>query len=60
MDTSQIDWTAIKGHIAGLSQADLVRASESAAKQAVLVQGAKLATPVLIEALEDRRRDVDG
>jgi hypothetical protein len=55
MNTSAVSWNEIADHVKGLSQARLVRAAESATKQAILSDSASLSTAALITALgEDR------
>ncbi|HET6192094.1 MAG TPA: hypothetical protein VFE59_34440 [Trebonia sp.] len=46
----------IADHVKGLSQARLVRAAESAAKQAILSGSDSLPTAALIMALDEHRR----
>jgi SpoVK/Ycf46/Vps4 family AAA+-type ATPase len=55
MDTSAVDWSQIEHHVDELSHAELVRAAESAAKQAILQDRAALDTVGLTEALDERR-----
>lgn len=49
-----IRWASIRSHTQDLSHADLVKASESAAKQALLAGEAKVTPGELIEALDER------
>lgn len=55
-DTSEIHWPGILEKTHGLSQADIVRASDEAAKQAVLAHSSLVTTETLKSALEERRR----
>jgi AAA+ superfamily predicted ATPase len=48
-----IDWSTIRQAAAGLSQADIVRASDDAARIAVLDQDGVLTTAQLVESLRD-------
>jgi SpoVK/Ycf46/Vps4 family AAA+-type ATPase len=50
-----LDWTGILDVAKGLSQADLVRASDEAAKDAVLANNPAVSTKVLMLALQDRK-----
>lgn len=49
-----LDWPAIDGAVQELSQADLVAASEDAARDAVLDHAGRLTSEVLFQALRDR------
>lgn len=60
LDLTAIDWDTIAPQTEGLSHADLVRAAEAAAKQAVLRGRTKLSTAGLVAALKERRRAADG
>jgi SpoVK/Ycf46/Vps4 family AAA+-type ATPase len=55
MNTDAVDWTAIPPHVGQLSHAELVRAAEGAAKEAILGDGEAIDTGELITALDDRR-----
>jgi SpoVK/Ycf46/Vps4 family AAA+-type ATPase len=55
MNTDAVDWTAVPPHVGQLSHAELVRAAEGAAKEAILSGGEALGTGDLITALDDRR-----
>jgi SpoVK/Ycf46/Vps4 family AAA+-type ATPase len=52
--TTGMDWDAVAEAAAGLSQSDLVRASEEAAKNAIL-EGKELGTEDVLAALHERR-----
>lgn len=54
-DTSKIHWPEVLEKAKGLSQADVVRASDEAAKQAVLTQSGSITTETLNAALDERR-----
>jgi SpoVK/Ycf46/Vps4 family AAA+-type ATPase len=56
INTSAVSWHDIADHVKGLSQARLVHAAESAAKQAILSGSDSLPTPALITALDEHRR----
>ncbi len=55
VDTSAVDWDEVAGHVEGLSQAELVRAAEGAAKRAILQDTDALDTGSVITALDERR-----
>lgn len=55
LDTSGVDWTSIGTATEGLSHADLTRACEQAAKDALLNDTTTLETGHLMGALEERR-----
>ena len=52
--TSTMDWSAIRPHLEGLSQADLVRAADEAAKNSILSGSDQVTTSDLLSALEER------
>ncbi len=54
-DTAEVDWASVLPEAEGLSQADLTRASEEAAKQAVLGGSKRIATEHLLSALAERK-----
>jgi len=56
LDTDRVNWRAVVRASTGLSNAELVRACEYAAKNAILAERADVDTKSLVEALEDRRR----
>jgi SpoVK/Ycf46/Vps4 family AAA+-type ATPase len=56
INTSAVSWNEIADHVKGLSQARLVRAAESAAKQAILSGSDSVSTAVLITSLSELRR----
>ena len=55
MDTSGVDWTEAVQMASGLSHADIARACERAAKDAILDQRTTITTEALIAALRERR-----
>lgn len=55
-DTSDLDWSAVTQAVAGLSQAEIARAADEAAKSAVLDGHTRIGTPELLESLAERRR----
>lgn len=59
-DTSAVDWESVASAGHGLSNADLIRAAEDAARQAILDHGPKLATADLVRALLERRTGLMG
>ena len=56
LNTSEVCWDEAANHIKGLSQARLVRAAESAAKQAILSNSDSLSTAALLTSLSDLRQ----
>jgi SpoVK/Ycf46/Vps4 family AAA+-type ATPase len=56
MDTSAVSWGELTGHVRGLSQAGLIRAAESAAKQSILSGQEALSTSALVASLAALRR----
>jgi SpoVK/Ycf46/Vps4 family AAA+-type ATPase len=55
VDTSDLEWPAVLRAAVGLSQADLTRASEQAAKNAILAHRIHVETEEILAALDDRR-----
>jgi SpoVK/Ycf46/Vps4 family AAA+-type ATPase len=55
-DTRGLDWRAAADKAAGLSQAEIVRAADDAAKSILLRGGKRITSEALIEALTERRR----
>lgn len=60
VDTTAVNWPGLAIETQGLSHSELVRAAESAAKQALLSGRARLTTAALTAALRERRRHADG
>jgi SpoVK/Ycf46/Vps4 family AAA+-type ATPase len=56
MNTSEVSWNEVADHVKGLSQAGLVRAAESTAKQALLHDSDSVSTSALITSLGELRR----
>lgn len=54
-DLRKINWREVRVAAAGLSQADVVRAAEEAAKVAVLADSNSVSTKALLSALSERR-----
>jgi SpoVK/Ycf46/Vps4 family AAA+-type ATPase len=54
-DTNAVDWQRISSDVAGLSQGELVRASDEAAKHAILQGTDSIATEDLLTALHERK-----
>ncbi len=55
-DLSEIDWHQLSSAASGLSQADLARAADDAAREAVLEHKGILTTSLLVDAINDRKR----
>jgi len=55
MDTSAVSWEEVADHVNELSQAELVRAAEAAAKRAILDESDSVQTSDLTVALDERR-----
>lgn len=60
LDTSRIEWPEVVDAAAGLSHADLTRACEHAAKNAILAHRTRVETNELLEALCQQRRAAQG
>jgi SpoVK/Ycf46/Vps4 family AAA+-type ATPase len=56
MNTSAVSWGELADHVRGLSQAGLIRAAESAAKQSILSGQEALSTAALVTSLAGLRR----
>jgi SpoVK/Ycf46/Vps4 family AAA+-type ATPase len=54
LDTSRVEWPKVQGAAEGLSHADIVRACEHVAKNALLSHRTNVDTPELVDALTDR------
>lgn len=54
-DTSDLDWSAVLHRAQSFSPADLVRISEEAAKNAVLIDSKRITTESILSALEERK-----
>lgn len=55
-DTDALDWSALTDAAAGLSQAEIARAADEAAKSAVLEGHTRISTAELLDSLSERRR----
>jgi ATP-dependent 26S proteasome regulatory subunit len=55
MNTSAVTWGEVANHVNELSQAELVRAAEAAAKKAILQESDSVTNIDLVAALEERR-----
>lgn len=55
-DTQGLDWCAAAEVAAGLSQAEVVRAAEDAAKAIILARGKRVTSAALLSSLEERRK----
>lgn len=55
VNTTAVSWDEVGDHVNGLSQAELVRAAESAAKRAILDGGDSVSTANLVTSLDERR-----
>ncbi len=60
MGTAKVDWNAVLPHARGLSAADIARACDQAAKDAILDGGRPLATDDIMRALIDRQAGRPG
>jgi SpoVK/Ycf46/Vps4 family AAA+-type ATPase len=60
LDTSAVSWEEAGNHVSGISQSDLIRAAESAAKRAILHDGDSVSTAVLVAALSELRGTGQG
>jgi SpoVK/Ycf46/Vps4 family AAA+-type ATPase len=54
-DVTELDWPAVANASEGMSQADLARASDDAAKNAVLCESSSIRMRDLVDALHERR-----
>lgn len=55
LDTSRVDWASAAEAVNGLSHADVTRACEQAAKNAILAHSKEIKTDDLIDSLSERR-----
>lgn len=60
LDVSRLDWEPVLTAAESLSHADLTRASEHAAKEAILAHRRRLETAELVQALDERRKRAQG
>jgi len=54
VNTTEVSWDEVGDHVNGLSQAELVRAAESAAKRAILTGSDSASTADLVTSLHER------
>jgi SpoVK/Ycf46/Vps4 family AAA+-type ATPase len=54
-DTDEVDWDRVLSLVGDMSQADLSRACDEAAKHAILEGTTKISTEILIASLEERK-----
>ena len=54
-ETAEVDWIRVLDLAEGLSQADLSRACDEAAKNAILESTMRISTEVLVACLEERK-----
>lgn len=55
LETGSVDWQRVVGAAESLSYADIVKACEDAAKEAILGDTKRVTTDALLRAIEDRR-----
>ncbi|MBB5775029.1 AAA family ATPase [Nonomuraea jabiensis] len=60
MNINEVDWDGLANQVGGLSHAELVRAAEAAAKDAILAGGNQLSSAALRAALDARRATRNG
>ena len=53
--TDQVDWNRVATDATGLSYADIIRACEDAAKEAVLTGSHEVTTPMLLRSISERK-----
>ena len=54
-ETADLDWSRLLAETQGLSHAELVRASEEAAKHSVLAGCTQITSETLLSALQERK-----
>jgi len=54
-DTSDVDWSSVLHRAQSFSPADLVRVSDEAAKNAVLIESKRITSESILSALEERK-----
>jgi len=57
-DLAGIDWSAIEDAAVGMSQAEMIRVAEDAAREAVLINDALIDTQTLINAIAERKGEI--
>ena len=60
VNTSAVSWDEVDEHVTGLSQAELVRAAEAAAKRAILDGTTSVSTAALVTSLDERHSARNG
>jgi SpoVK/Ycf46/Vps4 family AAA+-type ATPase len=55
LSTDRLDWDRVAAEAAGLSYADIIRACEDAAKEAVLTGSHEVTTPMLLRSIAERK-----
>lgn len=53
-DVDAVDWSTVEHASAGMSQADMIRVAEDAARAAVLTNDARITTPILRSSIAER------
>jgi SpoVK/Ycf46/Vps4 family AAA+-type ATPase len=56
LDTTEVDWVAVAAEAEGSSYADITKACEDAAKEAILTESHAVTTDMLRRAIMDRKR----
>ena len=57
-DLTRVDWKPVEEAAVGLSQAEMIRTAEDAARDAVLNHDATLDTGIMVSAIRERRREL--
>jgi SpoVK/Ycf46/Vps4 family AAA+-type ATPase len=55
LDTDRVDWQRVAADAEGLSYADIIKACEDAAKEAVLTGSHEVTTPMLFRSIAERK-----
>jgi SpoVK/Ycf46/Vps4 family AAA+-type ATPase len=56
-DLNSVEWSRVEGGASGMSQAEMVRVAEDAARAAVLDNDARVTTDILLAAIGDRKSE---
>ena len=56
LNTAEVEWDAVAAHSVGLSYAEIIKACDDAAKDAILADRASIETRQLLTSLDDRKR----
>ena len=59
-DVDQVDWKGVEERASGLSQAEMTRVAEDAARDAVLNNNAIIDTEIMLRALSERAGEISG